>query len=183
MFQSPLPMFSLPTDEPRPSAAVRSGPLRWFGWVFVCLCYTTSVLPTRHASPHGHKPSPSQSAHVGLAMFPGVHTCSSYFHQLLHGISSLIPVSFSFSLLSDHSSGLSSFPLQAVDATVNFKTNNGHGEASLDAECSRLPDSSTALTPGLPSVLPLSPLTQSQCLSSCHKVWPWGQETLGPEGL
>lgn len=84
------------------------------------------------------------------------------FHQLLHGISGLIPVSFSFSLLSDHSSGLSSFPLQVVDATLNFKTNNGHGEASLNAEFSRLPDSSTypvALTPGLPSVLPLFPLT------------------------
>lgn len=100
----------------------------------------------------------------------GAHLLSC-FHQLLHGVSSLIPGSFSFSLLSDHSSGLSSFPLQAVDATVNFKTNNGHGEASLNAEFSRLPDSSTypaALTPGLPSTLPAD--AQSQCLSSCHRV-------------
>lgn len=168
MFLSPLPMFSLPTDEPRLSAAVRSGPFRWFGWVFVCLWYITSVLPTRHASAHGHKPAPSQSAHIGLAMFPRMHICPSGFHQLLHGISGLIPVCFSFSLLSDHLSGLSSFPLLLVDATVNFKTNNGHGEASSNTELARVPDSSTypaALTLSLSSVFPLFPLTHKVSVS------------------
>lgn len=187
MFLSPLPMFSLPTDEPRLSAAVRSGPFRWFGWVFVCLWYITSVLPTRHASAHGHKPAPSQSAHIGLAMFPRMHICPSGFHRLLYGISGLIPVCFSFSLLSDHLSGLSSFPLLLVDATVNFKTNNGHGEASSNNRVgqgtwlfylSRCPDSQSFFR-----LSTLSADTQSQCLSSRHKVWPWGQETLGTHGL
>lgn len=189
MFQSPLPMFSLPTDEPRPSAAVRSGPFRRFGWAFICLCYITWVLPTRHVSPHSHKP-PRQSACIGHV--PRVRICTSCFHQLLHGISGLIPVSISFSLLSDHSSVLSSFPLQLVDATMNFKTNSGHGEASLNAEFSRLPDPSTCCPDSRSSFRPstLSTDTQSQCLflpqgltMGAGDTWPRGAVTEGALAL
>lgn len=134
----------------------------------VWLSVRLSVI--HHFSPahQGHKPSPSQSAHIGLAMFPRVHICTFCFHRLLHGISGLTPVCFSFSLLSDHSSVLSSFPLLLVDATVNIKTNNGHGEASGNTELARLPDSSTypaALTLSLYSILPLFPLTHKVSVS------------------